>query len=269
MSRNQKNAVMEAALTWADGIAILTINNVARRNALSDPVKDQLLDHLTTLTSDRKCRAIVLTGAGGHFCAGGDVKNMQTRGTQNLMDRRLRMWTERLHRIVRIMVEGPKPVVTAVEGTAFGAGLSLVLASEFTVMARSARLAAAQILRGLCPDGGLYYLMSARAGPGRARELLLSGRQFGAEEALNYGVAHELVDDGKTLDAAMRVAERFAAVPPLAFALGKAAMTNSYRTLDACFRAETNFHPIAGVSQDHRESIAAFLERRNPIYIGE
>jgi len=269
MSDTQKQEVMETALSWEGDIAVLTINNVARRNALSNPVRDQMRQHMAMLVGSKKCRAIVLTGAGGYFCAGGDIKSMKERGAagQDFMSRRMHLGV--YHDLIRVLVDGPKPVVTAVEGPAFGAGLSLALASDFTVAARTARFGGAQILRGLCPDAGLYYLLAARTGPGRARELLLSGREFKAEEALKYGAVHELADAGQAMAAALQAAERFAAVPPLAFALTKSAMTNSYHTLEACFRAEQDYQPVVGLSKDHKESVAAFLEKRKPAYTGE
>jgi len=173
------------------------------------------------------------------------------------------------HRIVRIMVEGPKPVVQAVEGAALGAGLAYALAGDYTVAASNARLAGSQVLRGLCPDSGLYYVVTARCGPGRARELLLSGRTFTVEEAERYGLVHEVVEPGRALEAAIKAAERFAAVPPLAYALTKSAMTHSYQTLESCFRAEQDYQPVVGLSKDHKESVAAFLEKRKPTYTGE
>ena len=269
MSADPKQEVMETRLSWEGDIAVLTIDNVARRNALSNPVRDQMREHLGALIGNKKCRAIVLTGAGGYFCAGGDIKGMKERGAagQDFMSRRMHLGV--YHDLIRVLVDGPKPVVTAVEGAAFGAGLSLAIASDFTVASHNARFGGAQILRGLCPDAGLYYLLAARSGPGRARELLLSGREFNAEQAVKFGVAHEMVDAGKTLEAALQAAERFAAVPPLAFALTKAAMTHSYHTLEACFRAEQDYQPVVGLSQDHKESVAAFLEKRKPVYTGE
>lgn len=270
MSANAKQEIMEARLGWEGNIAVLTMNNVARRNALSDPVKDQLLEHLTELVGNRMCRAIVLTGAGGYFSAGGDVKRMKKSSDagESFLARRLRMGGIS-HRIVRLLVEGPKPIVTAIEGPAFGAGLSLAMASDVSVAARNARFAAAQILRGMSPDVGLYYLLAARTGPGRARELLLSGRTFSAEDALKYGVVHELADEGRALEAALKIAEQLAAVPPLAYALTKSAMTHSYHTLEACFRAEQDYQPVLGLSKDHKEAVAAFLDKRKPVYNGE
>ncbi len=123
--------------------------------------------------------------------------------------------------MVRLLLEGGKPVVTAVEGPAFGAGLALALASHVTVASRSARLGAAQIRRGLVPDGGLFHLLTSRVGLGRARELLLSGREFGPEEALRYGAVHELCDEGDALSAAMRRAQQLAELPSLS---GEAAL---------------------------------------------
>ena len=270
MSAVPKNEVMEMQLHREGGIAILTINNVARRNAWSEPVKQDCLRHLKSLLSDKSCRAIVLTGAGGVFCSGGDVKNQKAKADQGVdfMSRRLGR-TGGSSEIVPMLIAGPKPVVTAVEGPAFGVGLGYAVSSDYTVAASNARFAVAQVRRGLCPDGLMYYTLTARCGPGRARELMLSGREFNAQEAERFGVVHEVTAPGKALEAAIVAAERFAAVPPLAFALTKAAMTYSYHTLEACFRAEQDYQPIVGLSKDHKESVAAFLEKRKPNYTGE
>ena len=260
--------INETQLRREGSIAILTIHNLGRRNALSPNVRLGLNGNLTELMADKSCRAIVITGAGGTFCAGADVAGMKKReGTVDFLGRRASVY-EGTSKTVRILV-GPKPVVMAVEGAAFGAGFSLAIGGDYTVAADNARMCGAQILRGLCPDGGLYYLLAARCGPGRARELLLSGRVINGIEAEKYGVVHEVVAPGKTLEAAMLAAERFAAVPPLAFALTKSAMINSYHTLEACFRAEQDYQPVVGLSKDHKESVAAFLEKRKPNFIGE
>ncbi len=264
--------VMETRLSWDGDIAILTINNEARRNALSPPVRQDMMRHLEALMAERKCRGIVMHGAGAHYSAGGDVKGMKDRTARGMdfMERRINQSPDALsHRIVTALVSGPKPVVQAVEGVALGAGLAYALAGDYTVAASNARFAGSQVLRGLCPDGGFYYLLTARCGPGRARELLLSGRNFTAQEAERYGIVHQVVEPGQALQAGIEACRRFAAVPPLAFALTKAAMTHNYHTLEDCFRAEQNYQPIVGLSRDHKESVAAFLEKRKPVFNGE
>ncbi len=273
MSANPQSAeVISVDLSWEGGIAILTINNVARKNALSQQVKEDFIRHMGALSQAKECKAIVLTGAGGAFSAGGDVKGMKERGAAGVgfMDRRAAFAMSAINlTMTRMLAETPKPLVTAVEGIAIGAGMSFAAIGDYTVAASNARFAAAQILRGLCPDLGMYYLVTARCGPGRARELLLSGRQINAADAERYGLVHELTEPGKALEKALVAADRFAAVPPLAFALTKSAMLNSYHTLEACFRAEQDYQPIVGLSKDHKESVAAFLEKRKPNYIGE
>ncbi len=271
MSTGPGNDVMEMQLRREGAIAVLTINNQSRRNAWSQPVKDDCMRHLDSLMVDKSCRAIVITGAGGYFSSGGDVKGMKDRHSENVDD----ILSRRMHRvqagnhIIKTLVTCPKPVVTAVEGPAFGIGLGLAVGSDYTVAASNARFAAAQIRRGLCPDGYMYYTVTARCGPGRARELLLSGREFNAVDAERWGIVHELAEPGKALESALVAAERFAAVPPLAFALTKAAMSNSYHTLEACFRAEQDYQPVVGLSRDHKESVSAFLEKRKPVFTGD
>lgn len=271
MSVNSNQEVMETQMHREDDIVILTINNPLRRNAMSDPVKDDMRRHLKSLMADRTCRAIIVTGAGGAFCSGGDVKNMKKTTAETKRDYLWRRFDRHNSSsdIMLMLLSGPKPVVTAVEGTAFGSGLGLAIASDYTVAANNARFAAAQIRRGLCPDGLMYYSMTFRCGGGRARELMLTGREFNGIEAEKYGIAHEVTEPGNALAAAMKAAARFAALPPLAFALTKSAMTNSYHTVEATYRAEQDYQPMVGLSKDHKESVAAYLEKRKPVYTGE
>lgn len=168
--------------------------------------------------------------------------------------------------MTELLLTGPKPVVTAVEGVAYGAGLSLAMSSDYTVAADDARFCAAQVLRGLAPDGGLYYTMAMRAGPGRARDLLVSGRVFGAAEAEKYGVVHEVVEPGRALDRAMEYARQFVKISPLALAVARAGVSESYHTLEACHRAERDNQPMLGASAEHREAVRAFLEKRGPVF---
>ena len=252
-----------------DGIAILSINNVRRRNAFSAAVKADMLRHLNGLMADAACKAIVITGVGGMFCSGGDVKSMSENGddNNNYLSRRFQRG-ESSSGVMGMLVSGPKPVVTAVEGVAFGVGFGLAVASDLTVAAKDARFCAAQIRRGLCPDGLMYYTVTARCGPGRARELLLSGREFNALEGERYGVVHELTEPGAALEGAIAAAKRFASLPPIAFSLAKSAMTHDYHTLDQAYRAEQDYQPIVQLSNDHRESVKAFVEKRKPMYFG-
>ena len=121
---------METQLSWQGSIAVLTINNPSRRNALSDAVREDMIRHLGDLMGDRKCRGIVMNGSEGVYSSGGDVKNMKARGVRGMdfAERLMSQSPDSLsHRIVRTMVEGPKPVVQAIEGPALGAGLAYAL----------------------------------------------------------------------------------------------------------------------------------------------
>lgn len=267
---NTRSTTPGTRLSREGSLAVLALDNPSRRNAFSAGVKADLIRHLNALIGDRSCRGIVITGSGDTFCSGGDLKGMQADGpeTANYLFRRLQR-RESSSTVMKLLISSPKPVVTAVEGAAFGIGFGLAVTGDLTVAARNSRFCAAQIRRGLCPDGLMYYTVTARCGPGRARELLLSGREFNALDGERYGIVHELTEPGKALEAAMAAAGRFAELPPLTFALAKAAMTDSYHTPEAAYRAEQDYHPIAQLSRDHKEAVAAFLEKRAAVFTGE
>ena len=269
MNETTPPGVMEVRSSREGPVAILTIDNQARKNALSLAIRQGLVAHLRALNVDPTCRAIVITGAGGFFSAGGDVKTMRDRGerdttTEGVIDRRINLAESQ--EMARLLLNGPKPVITAVEGFAYGAGLALAMSSDYTVAARDARFCAAQVLRGLSPDGSLYYVMAMRAGPGRARDLLLSGRVIDGAQAERYGVVHELVESGGALQRAIDYARQFARIPPLAVAAVRAALTDSYQALEACHRAERDIAPLLSGSAEHREAVRAFLEKREPVF---
>ena len=159
-------------------IAILTLDYPERRNALAMPMRQRLVDALEAIEADRDLRAIVITGAGGTFSAGGDISGM------NVTD--LASGRERFrltHRLVRLLIKGSKPVIAAVEGWCVGAGLSVAMCCDTVVAAEDARFAAGFGKIGLIADLGLLHTLPARIGQGRARQVFLYGEQIGAERA--------------------------------------------------------------------------------------
>lgn len=246
-------------------IAIVTLNYPEKRNAFSLKMRETLYAQLHRLMhDDQTCRAIVLTGAGNTFCAGGDISEMRTRKVLEYRQR-----NELPLDIFRLMVEGPKAIVAAVEGFAFGAGLSLASACDYVVTSSSARYASAFVKMGLLPDTGLYWSLSQRVGGGLARELMLSAREFDGAEAGESGFANEVVEPGEALSAALTVAQQYAELPSVATAHLKAALASGIRTLDDAIETEVNLQPILRRSREHQEAVSAFMEKRKPVFVAD
>lgn len=247
----------------APSVAVVTLDNPARRNAFSLLVREQLYETLEHLMyRDEDCRAIVLTGAGGAFCSGGDISEMKERRVIEQRDRS-RLTTQ----IFELLADGPRPVVAAVEGAAMGAGLALAAVADEIVAARNARFCAAFVHVGLLPDTGLYWSLPQRTGGGRARELCMTGRTFGADEALRIGFANEVTEPGATLAAACARARRYLAMPPLALAHVRSVLARGISTLDQAIESEAHFQPLLRGSSDHAEAVAAFLQKRSPTFV--
>lgn len=242
------------------GIAVLTLNNPARRNALSLDMRRKLIELLRQLDSDVAVRAIVLTGAGGHFCSGGDISGQ---GQSNLADGRERFRIT--HEMVRTLARGPKPKIAAVEGWAAGAGLSLALLCDTVVASANAKFSAPFGRLGLIADLGLLHTLPARIGHGRARQMLLYGEPASANEALSIGLIDRLVPEGAALEAAFERARLLAQSAPLPLEL-----TRQYlcRGLDETFNWEREVQAALMTTEDHREGRAAFLEKRVPRFAG-
>ncbi len=244
-------------------IAILTINNVTRRNALTRPVKAALTPALAEAQRDPDVRAIVITGAGGTFSAGGDVSLFgdmtPAKGRQVVYDQR-----EFLH----LMIRGETPIVAAVEGFAFGAGFSLALAADHVVAARDAKFCAAFNKIGLMPDGGLLWTLPQRVGTGRAREMLMCASVVDGDEAKRLGIADTLAEPGQALDAAMAKAAKFAAAAPLAVGVVKSAFARFPLDLEAAFGIELDAQPALMASADAKEARRAFFAKQQPVFKG-
>jgi enoyl-CoA hydratase/carnithine racemase len=247
-----------------EDIGVLTIDHVPRRNALSPPVRDALSAGVQRLVDDATVRAVVLTGAGGHFCSGGDIAGMSP--VTLLQARRRLAW---LHEMVRTMVGGTKPFVAAVEGGAYGAGFSLALACDQIVAARSARFCASFGRVNLLADGGMLWTLPQRVGAHRARQLIALGTELGAPEAERLGIVDRLVEPGAALDAAIELARGYREVAPGALASVKAVFADgSLGSLDGAFRAEIDHQAALRATDDHRHAVEAFLAKRKPVFTG-
>jgi 2-(1,2-epoxy-1,2-dihydrophenyl)acetyl-CoA isomerase len=246
-------------------IAVVTMNNPKTKNALSPEMIQGLGDRFEALMGDWNCRAIVLTGANGAFCSGGDVSRMQR--DRQILDTRI--FISGAHRIMRAIVNGAKPVIAAVDGAAFGAGLSLAAGCDFIVASENSRFSAAFAKVGLAPDLGLFWTLPQRVGLGRAKKLIMLAATLGADEAQSIGLVDEVVAQGQALPRAIAMAEEFAAAAPLSIAVTKAVYADGCLTLDDAFRAERDHHSYLVRSADHLGAVEAFKEKRKPEFKGQ
>ena len=239
---------------------VLVLDHPERRNALAVPMRQALADALERIEADRDVRAIVLTGAGGTFCAGGDVSGMDATDLAAGRER-FRL----THRLVRLMVKGSKPLVAAVEGWCVGAGLSLALCCDTVVAAEDARFAAGFGKLGLIADLGLLHTLPARVGQGRARQILLYHEQMTATAAERIGLVDHVVPKGHALDKAMEKARFLAEHAPAPMALTKQMLGEG---LDRALEQERHFQSTLFLTDDFAEGRAAFLGKRQPEFKG-
>ncbi len=249
------------------GIATLTLNRPERLNAFSAEMLDGLIAALHRVATDPEIAAVILTGAGRAFCAGGDVKAMAAR-TDDSMERRAAELRLR-HHLILLMRQSPKIIIGAINGPAFGAGLGLALACDLRLAGESARFGTAFAGVGFSGDFCGSYHVTKLAGPAKARELYLLGEPIDAREAHRLDLVSRVVADGALMAEAQALARRFAEGPRLAYAYMKrnllAAETESLADvldLEAFHQART------GMSEDHREAREAFVAKRKPTFKG-
>lgn len=246
-------------------VAIVTMNYPERRNAFSMKMRLALLETFHHLHHEHSCRAIVLTGADGHFCAGGDLSEMTT-VSPSLLEMRERISVG--VRLFRLLFTGDKPVVAAVEGSCMGAGLSLAAACDLAIGSETAKLACVFVKVGLLPDTGLLWTLPQKIGASKARELMLSGAAFDGKQAGQFGLFNQVVAPGQALEAAVARAERLAKLPPVTLALLKASLVRGSDSVEAAWRREVDLNPLTRQTQDHQEAVAAFMEKRQPTFSG-
>jgi 2-(1,2-epoxy-1,2-dihydrophenyl)acetyl-CoA isomerase len=250
-----------------DGVARLTLNRPERLNALSQDMLGGLLAALTRAIEDASIGAIVITGAGRGFCAGGDVKDMAKRGEQTFEQRTARL--NRMHQLPQLMRRHPKVIIGMVNGVAMGAGLGLAMACDLRIAARSARFGTAFGGLAYSGDFGGTWLLTRLVGTAKAREMYLLGDIINADEALRIGLVARLEDDAALEDATMTLARRIATGPRLALEYMK---RNLYAAETEPFAAVLDLESVhqarTGLSEDHREAVAAFAEKRRPTFRG-
>ena len=253
-------------------VARITLDRPTARNAYSEAMVESLVHAIDTAERDEAVRCIVLTGAGAAFSAGGDLKRMLHKdgmfagGPAELR----RRYVDGIQRIPRRLTLAEKPVIAAVNGPAIGAGLDLACMCDLRLAARGAQFGSTFVKVGLVPgDGGAYFLARTIGFP-RALELMLTGRLLDADEAERIGLVHRVVAPEELLPAAHALAAELAALPPLALRLTKRAAYRSHDLdVDAALELAAAYQGMSQNTADHREAVAAMLERRPARFTGE
>lgn len=253
--------------TSAAGVRRITLNRPERLNAVNPELAAALPDAVDAASRDDDVRVVLITGAGRGFCSGLDLSEPpvlpdSTRGERLDRFAWVGRWTQSV-------LACEKPVVAAINGAAAGAGFGLALACDIRIVARSARISAGYVRRGLSPDAGVTWLLPRLVGLSRATEIVLTGRDLGADEAERIGLAAAVFDDQGFSEAAEEYAARIAAGPPVAHVLSKRLMLASLDTpLDAQLERELAYIKTCFATADVREAIAAFNEKRSPAFRG-
>jgi 2-(1,2-epoxy-1,2-dihydrophenyl)acetyl-CoA isomerase len=250
----------------ADAIATITLDRPDSLNALTVPLKVELLAAFRAVARDRSVRAVVLTGAGRAFCAGQDLKErLEPDAAPLAIELR-----ERYNPIIAAMRALDQPIVGAINGVAAGAGAALAFACDIRLAAEGATFVLAFGRIGLVPDSGSTWFLPRLVGPAKAAELALVGETLSAADAERFGLVARVVPAGSLADEARATATRLAGLAPVALALTKRALDRSWSIdLDAALEDEAFRQGIAGGTADHAEGLAAFLEKRPPRFSGE
>jgi 2-(1,2-epoxy-1,2-dihydrophenyl)acetyl-CoA isomerase len=240
--------------------AVLRLNRPERRNAFDLEMRQALADAVAEVRDDAGVRVVVLTGTGGAFCAGGDLKALSDQKRTIAADRdRIR----RLHLWFRELVSLEKPVIAAVDGPAYGAGFNLALACDFIVATPQARFCAVFGRIGLVPDLGGFFLLPRIVGLQRAKELVFSAREVDVQEARALGIVAEVVPTDGLMARAMEIARRFEAASPEAIGMAKGILNRSFNLdYDTLAELEAYSQAMAIQSDYHREAVSAFLGKR-------
>jgi 2-(1,2-epoxy-1,2-dihydrophenyl)acetyl-CoA isomerase len=254
-------AASTVRLDIRDSVAFLTLARPAAANTMNLQFGRDFLAAAFAIEA-AAVRAVVLTGEGKNFCFGGDLKGMMASDAD--VGAYLRELTTNLHAGMALLARLDAPVIAAVNGTAAGAGLGLVLAADLAIAARSAKFAPAYTAVGLTPDAGCTFLLPRAVGYKRAMELFLTNRVLDAQQALDWGLVNQVVEDESLAEAAAALATRLAVGPVGAFGALKRLMAEAQPGFEGQLGRESCSIASRGMTPEGREGIAAFLEKRAP-----
>ena len=251
-------------VTIESRIATIALNRPEKRNAITNEMRAELIVALETVSRERAVRAVVLTGNGKGFCAGGDISGMHKRMNAPAGEVGFNGWhrQQRVHHVQALLHTCPKPVIAAVNGAASGLGADTALACDFIVASEWASFTWSYIHRGIIPDGGGMYFLPRRVGLPRAKELIFTGRQVKVDEALALGIVDRKVPADSLLADAQAWARELSAASSTALALTKTILNQSFElSSHDVFAQGSQAQGICYTSSEHRASVEAFLAR--------
>jgi len=246
----------------AEGVVLVRINRPEARNALNVEVRKLLSRYLTELSEDSTTRAVIITGNEKSFAAGADIKEMANLGTIEALQRGI-------HRLWQSIGSCRKPVIAAVSGYALGGGCELAMTCDIIVAGESASFGQPEVKIGILPGGGGTQRLARAVGKYKAMKYVLTGDMFSAREAFDMGLVSEVVPDPEVEGRALDLARQLAALPPLALQLAKeAVLAGMEAPLSSALALEAKSLQILFSSQDQKEGMRAFIEKRKPKFEG-
>ncbi|HEK1687901.1 TPA: 2-(1,2-epoxy-1,2-dihydrophenyl)acetyl-CoA isomerase [Pseudomonas putida] len=251
-----------------DGIALLSLNRPEQLNSFNTAMHQEVREALKQVRQSEQARVLLLTGEGRGFCAGQDLSDRNVAPGAERPD--LGLSIEQFYNpLIRSLRDLPMPVICAVNGVAAGAGANIPLACDLVLAARSASFIQAFCRIGLIPDSGGTWLLPRLVGMARAKALAMLGGRLSAEQAEQWGLIHRVVDDAELRDEALRLAQHLASQPTYGLALIKRSLNASFDNgFDQQLTLERDLQRLAGRSDDYREGVSAFMEKRTPVFKG-
>lgn len=240
---------------------VIEINRPEKNNVLNNDVRGQMVDFLKKYENDGKIKCVIFTSNGKNFSAGADLKNLLS-----LNEKSVKEYTDFVRSFLKYIQDYPKVTIGAVHGIAVGGGLELLLALDLVIAAEDARFGQTELNVGLIPGGGGTQRLIRAAGVRKAREMIFTGRLIKVEEAYEYGLINRVVPVENLMEEAEKLAVRISEKSSLSISLAKRAINSQWSPLAEAFDLESDLYSKILLSEDGKEGMSAFLEKRKPEY---